>query len=293
MQSVVYILFRLVIIIASIIPFRILYFLSDITCFILYRIIRYRRKVVLDNLRKSFPEKSKEEIEKLTGKFYHFLTDLLFESLKGMSLGKDEIEKRHHYINPEVINRYLDQGTSVLGIMAHYGNWEWGAFSGAGSFHGQMLAFYKPLQNKIIDRYVVKHRARFNCRLSSISDTFFTFRRCQNQKVVYFMVADQSPSNLRRSYWFDFLHQDTAFIHGPENYSRMYNLPVVYIDIRRTGRGFYQVSFSLLTDQPASLPEGEVTRLYKEKLESVIEKEPAYWLWSHRRWKRRRSDIRP
>lgn len=293
MQSVVYILFRFVIIVASLLPFRILYFLSDITSFILCRILKYRRKVVRGNLKNSFPEKSSDEIEKLTAEFYHYLADLLFESLKGMSLSRAEIEKRHHYINPEVINRLLDQGTSVLGVMAHYGNWEWGAFSGAGNFRGKMVAFYKPMQNKIIDRYMIKHRARFNCQLSSISETYFTFRRYQNQRAVYLMVADQSPSNLRRSYWFDFLHQDTAFIHGPENYSRMYNLPVVFIEIKRIKRGYYQVYFSLLTDQPSSLAEGEITRLYKEKLETVIQREPACWLWSHRRWKRKRSDIHP
>ncbi|NJK95843.1 MAG: lysophospholipid acyltransferase family protein [Bacteroidales bacterium] len=186
----------------------------------------------------------------------------------------------------------MAKGQSVLGVAAHYGNWEWGAFSGAGQFLGKMIAFYKPINNRIIDRYLVKHRARFNCHMASIGETYYTFKHFQNEVVTYFMVADQSPSNLRRSYWFNFLNQDTAFIHGPEDYSRVYNLPVVFIEIKRVKRGYYEVYFSLLTDNPASLPKGEITRLYKDKLESVIIKEPSYWLWSHRRWKRKRSDIR-
>jgi KDO2-lipid IV(A) lauroyltransferase len=258
----------------------------------LYRLVGYRKRVVATNLRKAFPEKSPSEIKCITRQFYHHLTDLLFESLKGMSLSQREIEKRHRYINPEVINKLLAKGTSVLGVTAHYGNWEWGAFSGASQFNGEMIAFYKRINNPVIDRYMIKHRARFNCRLASIGDTYYTFKHYQHQVVTYFMVADQSPSNLRRSYWFDFLNQDTAFIHGPEDYSRLYNLPVVFIEIRRVRRGNYEVHFSEITDNPANLPLGEITRRYKEKLEAVIKRDPAYWLWSHRRWKRKRSDVR-
>lgn len=209
-----------------------------------------------------------------------------------MTLSREELEKRHRYVNPGIVNKYLDSNKSAIGVTAHYGNWEWGAFSGATQFHGEMIAFYKPMNNKIIDRYMVEHRARFNCHLSSIGETYYTFRHYLNSVVTYFMVADQSPSNLRRSYWFNFLNQDTAFIHGPEDYSRLYNLPVIFIEIKRIKRGYYELHFSLLADNPASLPSGEITRLYAEKLESVIRKEPAYWLWSHRRWKRQRSDIR-
>jgi KDO2-lipid IV(A) lauroyltransferase len=258
----------------------------------MYWVLRYRKKVVTNNLRNAFPEKSDEEINRITKDFYHYLTDIFFESLKGMSLSRAQLEKRHKYINPEVVNQFLEQGRSIVGVTAHYGNWEWGAFSGATQFSGEMVAFYKPMKNRVIDRYMVKHRARFNCYLSSIGETYYTFRHYRNDIVTYFMVSDQSPSNLRRSYWFNFLNQDTAFIHGPEDYSRLYNLPVIFIEIRRIKRGYYEVHFSVLSENPDALPSGEITRLYAEKLESIIRKAPAYWLWSHRRWKRTRSDIR-
>lgn len=269
-----------------------LYILSDISFHLFYSLLRYRKQVVFNNLRNSFPKKSDKEIKKLAVDFYRYLSDLFFESIKGMSLSKSEIERRHKYMNPEVINQFIAENRSVLGVTAHYGNWEWGAFSGATQFDGDMIAFYKPINNRIVNRFMVKHRTKFNCHMVSIGETYYTFKHYQNQAVTYFMVADQSPSNLRRSYWFDFLHQDTAFIHGPEDYSRLYNLPVVFIEIRRVKRGFYEIYFSLITDSPSELPVGEVTRLYKEKLESVITGNPAYWLWSHRRWKRKRSDIR-
>lgn len=292
MHFIIYILFRLVILVVSVMPFRLLYLISDMAFYIFYSIIGYRKQVVRTNLKNSFPEKSDEEIQSIMVDYYHFLTDLFFESLKGMTISRKELEKRHRYINPEIINQFLEKNRSVMGVAAHYGNWEWGAFSGASQFSGEMIAFYKPMNNRIIDRYVVRHRARFNCHLAPIGETYYTFRHYLNQAVTYFMVADQSPSNLRKSYWCDFLNQDTAFIHGPEDYSRLYNLPVVFIEIRRVKRGFYEVHFSLLTENPASLPTGKVTQLYRDRLEAMIKRDPAYWLWSHRRWKRKRSDIR-
>lgn len=292
MQTILYFFFRSVVWLVSITPFRVLYFFSDVTYYIFYYLLKYRKRVVFDNLKSSFPQKTSEETEVLMRRFYRFFCDLIFESLKGMSLTKKQLEARHKLVNPEVINALLADRRSVLGVTAHYGNWEWGALSGAAHFKAKMVAFYKPISNKIIDRFMISHRARFNCHLAAVGDTLFTIRHYQKEVVTYFMVADQSPSNLRRSYWFDFLNRDTPFIHGPEEYSRLYNLPVVFIDIRRVKRGYYEVYFSLLTDNPSALPKGEITRLYKDKLEEMITREPAYWLWSHRRWKRKRSDIR-
>lgn len=274
-------------------PFRVLYILSDIAYLINYYLLGYRKKIVYTNLKNSFPDKSPKEITLLAKRYYRFLTDLFFESLKGMSLTRGQVEKRHKYINPEVLNNILASNRSVICVTAHYGNWEWGAFSGANQVKSPMVVFYKPFNNKIIDKYMIKYRETFNCQMVSIGETYYTFSHYKENVVAYFMVADQSPSNLRKSYWFNFLNQDTACIHGPENYARLYNLPVVYIDIQRVKRGYYEIHFTKLTDSPLDLGEGEVTRLYMQKLEEVIKAEPSYWLWSHRRWKRKRSDIRP
>lgn len=292
MQTLLYYLFRSFIWLVSLIPFRLLYMLSDIAYILFYYVLQYRKGVVYNNLKNSFPQKSDDEIKALMRKFYKYLSDLFIESFKGMSLSKEQLEKRHKYINPEVINNLVASGRSVMGVTAHYGNWEWGALSGANYFNCKMVAFYKPISNKTIDRFMISHRARFNCHLAAIADTAYAFRNYQKEVVTYFMVADQSPFRLKRSYWFDFLNQDTAFLNGPEDYSKLYDLPVVFVEIRRVKRGYYEVYFSLLTDKPKTLPKGEITRLYKDKLEEVISREPAYWLWSHRRWKRNRSDIR-
>jgi Kdo2-lipid IVA lauroyltransferase/acyltransferase len=293
MQYIVYVLLRILILIIYFMPFRLLFIFSDFAYFIIYYIIGYRKEVVYTNLKNSFPEKTADEIEFLAKQFYRFLSDLFFESLKGMSLTLKQVELRHKYINPEVLNSILASNRSVICVAAHYGNWEWGAFSGANQVKAPMIVFYKPLSNKVIDKYMIRSRESFNCHMIPIVDTYNTFNRLKNEVGAFFMVADQSPSNMRRSYWYDFLNQDTPFLHGPEKYARLYNLPVVNIEIKRVKRGYYELYFSLLADNPLELPDGEITHRYAMKLESTIKADPTIWLWSHRRWKRTRSDIKP
>ncbi len=273
----------------SLMPFKLIYGLSDFAAIIMGRLVKYRHKVIFDNLQQSFPQKTTDELNLIANGFYKNLTDNLLESFKAFTLMRSTIVKRHKIRNPELLEALLKDYNGVIGVTAHYANWEWGSQSGSLQCNNHFAALYKPLRNKYIDRILKRSRAKCGTELVSIYETSELFERCKNKKCVYLMAADQSPANgkqLDNAYWFDFFNRSTAFLYGPEKYARKYNYPVVYIDIQRVKRGYYEVELSVLTQTPTEHQEGDITRLYKEKLEQVITAKPENWLWSHRRWKR-------
>lgn len=284
-----YLLIRALALLMAIVPFGVAYMLSDILYFVLYRLVRYRKKVVLRNLEKSFPDKDAREIHRITRNFYRHLADIFIEGLKGMAMSRHQVIKRHRMVNPGILQPYYEKHQSVIGVTGHYGNWEWGALSGGIQIPYELVAFYKPLSNAYIDRYLKRQRAQFNCRLASIKETYSTFDATKNETVVYMMAADQSPTNLQDCHWVRFLNQDTACLHGPEKYSRLYRLPVFYVDIRKKKRGYYELTLSLLTEDANELWPGELTAMFMRRLEQIIVEKPEEWLWSHRRWKHTRN----
>jgi Kdo2-lipid IVA lauroyltransferase/acyltransferase len=269
----------------GLLPFPLLYLFSDFGQFFLRRVIGYRRKVILSNLRSCFPTLSDKELEGILGKVYKNLADVLAEGIKGFSMLPRTIKKRHCIINPEIIEPWLAQGRSVIALPAHFNNFEWGSMSPGLFTKHPIIAFYKPLSNKYINRFLQRSRRKFGTTLASIYETALVFERNASVPSVYIMAADQSPSTPEKSYWIQFFGRETAFLHGPEKYARMHNYPVVYVDVQRVKRGYYTVEAVILADDPASLPEGEVTQRYAGKLEEVIRKNPGSWLWSHKRWK--------
>jgi KDO2-lipid IV(A) lauroyltransferase len=275
------------IVIIGIIPFSLLYIVSDFVRFILHRVVGYRKKVIVDNLAKAFPEMSMRELKLLEKKVYINIADVFIEGIKAFMMTRKQILKRHKVINPEVLTPYLNNNQSIIGITAHYGNWEWGSLSSSIQIDAKAVAFYKKLTNKFIDSFVRKSRMKFGTTLVSITQTAVTFEKFVNQKSIFLMAADQNTirRNLSISYWINFFGREIPFLHGPEKYSRMYNLPIFYIDIQRVRRGYYELELSLLVDDPSQLPEGEITKRYAQKLEEIIRKKPEDWLWSHRRWK--------
>jgi KDO2-lipid IV(A) lauroyltransferase len=275
----------------GIMPFRALYLFSDAMFFVIYHVIGYRRNVVLINLSSSFPEKNAVEINSLSKKFYQHLCDITLESIKGFTMSPQEIVCRHRILNPELADYHFDKGVSTISVPAHYNNWEWGSLSPGLQLKYPIVGFYKCLSNKQVDIFVKAHRARFNTRLAALKETSGTFKDLSDIPHAYIMASDQSPTNLKECYWIDFMNQETAWLHGPEKYARRYNFPVIYVDIQKVKRGFYELKLVLLTEDPSSLPEGEITRLYTQHLEKSILNEPAYWLWSHKRWKHKRDRV--
>lgn len=285
MKKIEYIFFRFLHAFIGLMPFRCLYIFSDICSFAMHHIFRYRRKTVYENLRRSFPEKSNEELNRITHKFYKNLCDVSLESIKGHSMSTAKLLKRYKCLNPEVANHYFEKRQSVIFALSHYANWEWGTQVAGSIFMHKAISFYKPLSNKYLDKYFLDQRATRGMELFSIYQTKFIFRAEDHIPRAYFLVSDQSPSNKKRSYWLKFLNQDTACIHGIESYARLFNVPVIYADVQRVGRGKYTISLEVLCDKQENTQQGEITGLYMRKLEEIIIKKPEDWLWSHRRWK--------
>jgi Kdo2-lipid IVA lauroyltransferase/acyltransferase len=268
-------------------PFPILYGFSNILRFVLQKVFGYRRKVIVDNLTKAFPEMTPSELKKLEKKVYKNIADIFLEGIKAFMMTREQILKRHKVINPEVLEPYLKDNQSILGVTGHYANWEWGSLSASTQIDATPIAFYKRLSNSYIDKFVRKSRMKFGTILANITETASTFEKHVGQKSIFLMAADQNTikRNLEISYWINFFGREIPFLHGPEKYAKMYNLPVFYIDIQRIRRGCYELELSLLVENPSTLPEGEITNRYARKLEEIIRKKPEDWLWSHRRWK--------
>lgn len=280
--------FIVFLILISLLPFFLLFLLSDLLCFIFLHVIRYRKKIILKNLRDSFPEKSETEILSILKKSYVNLLDVIVEGIKAFTMSRRQVLKRHHTLNPELALSYLEQGRSVIIVTGHYGNWEWGSLSASATLSFNVVGFYKPLSNRLVNWLAQWSRRRSGTTLASISETALSFEKYHEKPAIFLMAADQNPATTRNCYWIQFLGRETVFLYGPEKYARRYHLPLLYADVQRIKRGFYTVSLSLLTDKAWLLDEGEPTRMYAEKLESVIIARPENWLWSHRRWKHKK-----
>lgn len=248
----------------------------------------YRIAIARINLANSFPLKSKEELNKILNSSYRNLADIAVEALKGLTINRTQIVKRYKILNPEILDKYYESKQSLIGVAGHYANWEWGALAAGLFLKHKPIAFYKPIDNPMIDKLMKWTRIKKGTTMASISETSATFENTKTQTCLYLLVADQSPVDLKKAFWVNFLNQDTPCLHGPEKYAKMYNYPVIFIDIQRPRRGFYTVKLSELCTNPLELDHGELTQCYMSKLEEVITQNPANWLWTHRRWKRKR-----
>lgn len=285
MKYFVYILYRFLGYFVKIIPFWLIYLTSDLFFIIFYYLIRYRRKVVKYNLTTSFPDKSEEEIKRISKLYYKHLCDILLESIKGNSMSKSEILKRHKLINPEVLESYYQKNESVILTPAHYNNWEWGTLSGGIQLKHKVVVFYQPIKNKFIDNHTKKTRSGFNTELVSASKASATFREYVKQTSVFLMTADQNPSSKISCHWTMFLNKKTSCFSGPEIYAKKYNLPVFYLKIKKVKRGFYEIELIPVALSPKDFGKEEITAKYMSLLEETIKENPEYWLWSHKRWK--------
>ncbi len=288
--TIVFVIFRFII---GITPFWLLYATSDILRFILERVVKYRKKVIISNIRSCFPYMSEDELNRNVHLFYKNLSDVMVESVKGFTITPEQVRKRHKLVNPEVMNQYFyNEKTIIIGV-AHYTNWEWGTLSAPIFLQSHIDVFYKPLSNSIIDRYLRESRRKIGSEMISIDKTARAFIKNSNNTLGYVMATDQSPSNVDKAHWIKFLGRETAFLHGMEYYAKRFNYPVLFVDIQRVKRGYYELTASILTENPKDMEEGEVTALYAQKLEDIIKKRPENWLWSHRRWKAKRPENKP
>ena len=287
MNFILAFIFILFVLILGLFPFFLTYQLSNLIYFFMYRVFGYRKKVIVENLKKCFPEKNDMEIKSLLPSIYKNLTDNILEGMKAFTMTRKQIVKRHKLLNPEILKDYYESGQSIIAVTGHYCNWEWGSLSASLQTDYTVVGLYKPLSNKWIDSIVRWSRARYETTMASITETTSAFNEFANIPTVFLMAADQSPGRKYKdkAYWMNFLGRDTAFLHGPEKHAVTNNYVVIYIDVQRKKRGFYTIELSVLADKPSQLSDGEITSRFAKKLESIIYKNPANWLWSHRRWK--------
>ena len=272
----------------SVLPYTILYFISDLLFFILYRVIGYRKKTVFGNLKRSFPDKSDKELISIMGEFYRHLCDIIMEGIKGFTISEKQIKKRLIIKNPEFSNYFADKGKSIIFVGGHYNNWEICAQAFAMYSNHICIGIYKPLSNEFLNRKIYTSRSKFGMNLVSMKQTKRSFESVSQAKAIVF-GSDQNPSNPKRAYWMNFLNQDTAVLFGVEKYSKEYNWPVIYVSISKVDRGYYEVEYSLITDNPTEQPYGKITEDFTKRLEQDIINQPEYWLWSHKRWKHKRK----
>ena len=276
----------------ALLPFPLLYVVSDGLYIVLYKLFGYRTAVVRENLRKSFPEKSAEELRTIERAFYRWFCDLVVETLKTLTISPAEVKERVSVSGEDVLKRHYDAGRSVILVMGHWGNWELGGarFSQLG-LH-QLFVIYRPLQNKWFDGLVHHMRTRLGNKLYAMNDTMKGMLRDRDKVTATAFIADQTPPP-DRAYWTTFLHQDTPVFFGTEKIAQKLGYPVIYVGIERVRRGHYVMRFEELVANPERTTEGELSQLHTRRLESDIRRLPAFWLWSHRRWKHKRPKATP
>jgi KDO2-lipid IV(A) lauroyltransferase len=286
MKRILYYLVYSLLWLITLLPLPVLYLFSDFVYLILYYLVGYRKQTVYQNLRNSLPDKSPKEIRHIARKFYRQLCDYFIESIYRIHMGEKENARRLHYINPELLQDYYNRGKSIVLLLSHYGNWEWPTRISKLSYH-DILAIYKPLQNKYFDRLFLQLRGQFGAigiPMDSTLRTLVTYQR-NNQPVVLYTIADQRPQWTSIQHWTTFLNQDTPVITGPEKIARRYNIPVYFLNLQKIKRGFYSAEFMLICENPKDVPEFDITRKYLAMLERSILQRPEIWLWSHKRWK--------
>ena len=287
MGAIVYYLTLPFIYLVSYLPFRAMYLLSDFLYILVYKVFGYRKKVVTENLEKSFPEKSASEIDKIRRDFYHYLCDLGLESIKTLSISPATLQKHFRHADISLLERYYRNGQSVILVMGHLGNWELGgAYFSLLGIH-QPFGIYHPLRNRHFDKLMDKMRTRLGAGTYPMKSTFKGMLKNRNKLTATTFIADQTPTP-GNAYWMTFLNQDTAVFKGTEVIARKFDYPIFYISVIREKRGHYMVHNELLVEHPGKQPENLITETHTKRLERDIINHPETWLWSHRRWKHKR-----
>lgn len=275
----------------SIWPFWLLHSFSYLLYLIVYYVIGYRKKVVTENLKRSFPEKSDAEIFQIRKQFYLHFCDVILETLKLLTISKQQFLKRFSFDESavKVFEYFESKGQSVIGVMGHCGNWEWGAIAYPSRFKHLITGIYHPLSNKNFDALMLKLRSRFGGNIVPMNRAYkelLTLKQ-KNIPTVLGLIADQTPPP-ESAYWTNFLNQDTPVFNGTEKMAKKFNYPVVYVPIHKVKRGHYKMSAVIITEHPEKMSDGEISELHTKALEKNILDQPHIWLWSHRRWKHKR-----
>jgi len=258
--------------------------------FVINKLLGYRMSIVSENIKNSFPEMKAEDRRQIIIDFYRYLSLLMMETIWLFGITENRVRKRFKVENPQVLDKFERDGKDLILILPHYSCWELVLSSLNLFVNHQVETIFVPLSNPSFDKHYLKMRTKLGAKMIKKKDFKDSFTGNTNYPRVIIFGADQSPAISKNVLWTRFLNQDTAVAMGAEKYAIKYNLPVVYANLSSPRKGYFNLHFSLLTDTPMLTSEGEITKLHLRKLEEQIINEPGSWLWSHRRWKKKRQE---
>lgn len=275
----------------SILPFWMIYGIADFMYFMVRYVVKYRKKVILDNLTHAFPEKDEKEIKKIMVKFYRHFCDFSLETVKLHSISEREMDKRLAINGMEVLEEIRKQGKSIVLLGFHYNNWEWCSSIQAKAKH-RLLMVVNPLRgNSAMEKFITHSRERWggiSVPVHKSARTALGYIK-RGEPAVLWLAADQTPA-ANSPFWTYFMNREAPFFSGPEKIAIKTNQPILFVYFKKVGRGKYEANFSLLFEEPAKLEPKEIMLTYIQKMEEVIRETPEYYLWSHRRWKHTRPE---
>ncbi|MFD2828399.1 lysophospholipid acyltransferase family protein [Leeuwenhoekiella polynyae] len=267
-------------------PFWLFYKVSDAVFVLAYHIVGYRRKTVTKNLKLAFPEKEASEIMKIEKQFYRHMCDMFLEMIKSISISAEELQKRFQFDDLTIIEKLAKEQRSSLIVMGHYASYEW-LTALQFYFDHSGYGIYKRIKNPYFDKLIHDIREKWNSKLLANKEATFIIRKQQRagKMATYAFIADQSPKTRRNQYCTNFLGQNVPFFTGVERLAKSENMPVLYLAVDKVKRGFYKASFKVITEEPNSVPDYNITDAFAEHLENQIYKAPQYYLWTHKRFK--------
>ncbi|MBC5993547.1 lysophospholipid acyltransferase family protein [Pontibacter cellulosilyticus] len=270
-------------------PLPILYKLADFLFWLMYYRLGYQKEVVIHNLRMAFAEKNEDELEVIAKEFYRQFADIMVEILHLGGMSRSEMLRRVIFTNPECLSDYVKAGTPVLIMGSHVANWEWSLSAAAVTFNFPVEGVYKPLNNLFFEEFILHTRSRLGAHLIKMKDTLREFIAKKNVPRVVALLSDQVPLHSNFNFWTQFMYQNTPFYIGAEKLSLRFGYPVLFLDLKRTSRGNYEITFEQITDGKTN-PDGvtedyPITLVFAQKLEAAIRRAPADYLWTHKRWK--------
>jgi len=284
------ILYYLIIKPLSLLPLRLLYLISNLLFLVCYYLLSYRKSIVVSNLKASFPEKNKTEIKQITRKFYHFFCDFIVESLKCFSISEKQALDRCKITNPEILDNLYRNNKSIVLASGHYSNWEMAAACLNLSLKHQAAALYKPLSNKFFNKKFIESRSKFGIELIPKKEGKDYLKNNTDRNLIIGFGCDQCPKKSKNNlFWTRFLNQDTAIMFGTEKYAIEFDYAVIFMNMTRVKRGYYEIDLQIIEENPCSTSYGEISKKHTQLLEEQIRRDPAYWLWTHKRWKLKRD----
>ena len=291
MQLVIYLLLYPLLYIISIFPFRLLYAFSDFLYLIIYRVFGYRKKVVRDNLKLVYPNKSEKELKQITKLFYHHLCDMMVEAIKSITISAETMRAHFTFKNIELIKELEAKNRSIVLMCAHYGSWEWIFILQTYVSH-KGYAVYKKLSNPYFDKLFKRVRAKYNSHLITTKQTIPTLIKSKQngELTINGFVSDQSPRLSKTHHWGSFMGIDIPVFTGAEMLAKKLDMSVVFFKVKRLKRGYYETTFELMAENPMEYPDYEITDDFLKRVEKQIHEAPQYYLWTHKRWKHRNKN---